>query len=124
MRQDNMLPINAFYITALRDKRSKNRPTATWANEDGEIIRKRSSLDALDLLIYMMLLSRADKDKLTCYPAIQTICEDCGGIDRRTVWEHLQMLEQMGMIEIRKKPGKANIYYMADFAEWAKSPHY
>lgn len=125
MRQDNMLPINAFYITALRDKRGHNRPAAQWIDKDtGEVLRQRDKLDSLDLLIYIMLLSRADKEKYTCYPSLATIASDCGGIDKRTVWEHLSMLEQMGFITIKKTPGRPNVYYMADFAEWAKSPHY
>lgn len=125
MKQENMLPINAFYLTALRDKRRYSRQCAEWADkETGEILRSRSYLDGLDMLIYIMLLSRADKDKFTCYPSIATISQDCGGIDKRTVWEHLSMLEQMGFIEIRKKRGKPNTYFMKDFAEWVKNPHY
>lgn len=119
-----MLPVNAFYLTALRDKRSKNRPPARWENKRTGAIRQRTSMDSIDLLIYIMLLSRADKDKLTCYPSIETICSDCGGLDRRVVWQHLQILEQMQFIEITKARGKSNKYYMRDFAEWAKNPHY
>ena len=81
-------------------------------------------MDALDMLIYIILLSRADNNELTCYPSIETISEDCGYIDRRTIWEHLQMLEQMQFIEIRKKRGKPNTYFMKDFAVWMADPHY
>jgi hypothetical protein len=124
-KKENLLPVNAFYITALRDKRRLNRPKAEWTDkETGEVIRSRDQADSLDLLIYIILLSRADKDKYTCYPSIETICEDCGGIDRRTAWEHLFMLEQMGFIQIIKKSGRPNTYYMKDFAEWIKAPHY
>lgn len=124
MRKDNMLPVNAFYITALRDHRKYNRPFAEWVDkETGEVIRRRNQMDSLDLLIYIMLLSRADKDQLTCYPSIATICEDCD-IDRRAAWERLSMLEQMGFIEIRKKHGRPNQYYMRDFAVWKADPHY
>jgi hypothetical protein len=120
-----MIPINAFYITALRDKRNVGRPIAKWINKKtGVILKQRDKMDSLDILIYIMLLSRADKDNLTCYPSIKTIAQDCFVTDRRTVWEHLSMLQQMGFIEIRKKSGRSSIYYMADFAEWKKSPHY
>jgi hypothetical protein len=123
-KQENYLPINAFYITCLRDKRSKNRPPATWADKKtGEIKEIRTKLNSVDLLIYMMLLSRADKN-LECYPSIETICEDCGGLDRRLVWKHLQQLEQMRMISIEKSKGRPNKYYMCDFAEWLKEPSY
>lgn len=125
MKQDSRLPINAFYITCLRDKRSQGRSTGRWIDkETGEVLRQRNRMDSLDLLIYIMLLSRADKDKYTCYPAITTIADDCGGIDKRTVWEHLSMLEQMGYIEIQKSPGKPNMYFMKDFADWEKQPYY
>lgn len=124
MKQENMLPVNAFYLTALRDKRRHNRPKAEWVDRKTGITKSKTGMDSLDLLIYIMLLSRADKDKLTCYPSIETICSDCGGIDRRTVWEHLSILEQMGFIEIIKKQGRPNTYYMKDFADWAKNPHY
>ncbi len=78
MKQENMLPVNAFYITALRDKRGHDRPKAQWVDkETGEVLRQRSRLDSLDILIYIMLLSRADKDKYTCYPSLATIASDC-----------------------------------------------
>lgn len=125
MKNESILPINAFYITALRDKHSVGRPVAKWVDKKtGEILKQRDKMDSLDMLIYIMLLSRVDKDDLTCYPSIETIGRDCGGIDRRTIWEHLCMLEQMRFIEIRKNPGRPNVYYVTDFAEWKKAPHY
>ena len=122
---ENLLPVNAFYVTALRDKRKKNRPPAQWVNKQtGEVLKQRDYMDNLDLLIYLMLLSRADKNTLICFPSIETICEDCGDLDRRAVWEHLSMLEQMEFIDIQKTKGRPNKYYMRDFAEWLKNPHY
>jgi hypothetical protein len=124
-KKENYLPINAFYMTALRDKHCIDRPMAYWTDKDtGEVIRQRDKMDSLDMLIYIMLLSRADKEKLTCYPSIETICRDCGGIDKRTAWEHLSMLEQMEFIKITKNSGRPNMYFMLDFAEWLKDPHY
>ena len=125
MRKENMLPVNAFYITNLRDHRRYDRPLATWADKKtGEVLRQRNRIDALDMLIYIMLLSRADNNELICYPSIETICRDCDISDRRTIWEHLSMLEQMGFIEIRKKRGRPNTYFMKDFAVWMADPHY
>lgn len=123
-KQENLLPVNAFYLTCLRDKRSKNRPPATWTDKKtGEVKEIRTYLNSTDLLIYMMLLTRADKN-LECYPSIETICADCGGLDRRLVWKHLVQLEQMQMINIEKSKGRPNRYYMTDFAEWLKNPGY
>jgi len=124
MKQDNMLPINAFYLTALRDKRSSGRPPAKWVNKKTGTMHQRTGPDNIDLIIYIMLLSRADKDKLTCYPSIETICTDCGGLDRRVVWQHIQILEQMQYIDVIRARGRPNKYYMRDFAEWSKDPHY
>ena len=124
MKQENMLPVNAFYLTALRDKRSRGRTTAHWTDKGTGKIKSRDYLDSIDLIIYIMLLSRADKDSFTCFPSIETICNDCGGIDRRVVWKHLQMLEQMQVIDIIKNKGRPNTYYMKDFAMWVKNPHY
>lgn len=119
-----MLPVNAFYLTALRDKRSRGRTTGHWTDKGTGKIKSRDYLDSIDLIIYIMLLSRADKDSFTCFPSIETICNDCGGIDRRVVWKHLQMLEQMQVIDIIKNKGRPNTYYMKDFAMWVKNPHY
>lgn len=105
MKHDNILPINAFYLTCLRDKRGEN-------------------LTPIGLLIYIMLLSRADKEKLTCYPSIQTIAEDCKGLDRETVIKHLERLEELGIIIITKRLGKSSEFFMRDFSEWRKEPHY
>lgn len=125
MQTQNMLPINAFYITWLRDKGNKNRKEAKRIDKKtGEIVSSKTKMDATDFIIYIMLLSRADKDNLTCYPSIETICKDSFITDRRTVWNHLQDLEQMEFIQIKKKRGKPNTYFMADFARWKLKPGY
>ena len=100
MRQ-NLLPVNAMYLSWLRDKGKKDMAPA-------------------DLLIYIMILSRADSDTLTCFPSIQTICDDCGGLDRRTVWASLDNLHGQGFISIKKSRGRPNVYFMADFFAWRK----
>jgi len=105
MKHENILPINAFYLTCLRDKRNEH-------------------LTPTGLLIYIMLLSRADKDKLTCYPSIDRIAEDCMGLSRVATLKHIEQLEAQGFIRINKRPGKPSEYFMLDFAEWRKDPHY
>jgi len=125
LKSENILPINAFYITWLRDKGWCNRPRAVRADKNtGEIISEKTQMDSIDMLIYIMLLSRADKNTLTCFPSIATICDDCKGLDRRTVWDHLQDLAGMKFIEIEKNPGRPNIYHMLDFARWRDNPRY
>jgi hypothetical protein len=105
LKSESMLPVNAFYFTWLRDK----------GNRD---------MDSIDLLIYIMLLTRADKETLTCFPSIARICEDCRGLDRGTVIKHLEALEQKGVISIEKRLGKSSEFFMRDFAEWRKNPGY
>jgi len=81
-------------------------------------------MDALDMLIYMMLLSRADKTTYKCFPSIDQICSDCMGLDRHTVIDHLEDLEHMRYISTDKQKGLSTTYYMLDFAEWLKDPYY
>jgi len=128
-KKENYLPINAFYITCLRDKRSfgKNYPkTIIYKKRSEEIKRviKKERMDAIDMLIYILLLSRADATTYKCFPSIDQISADCMGLDRHTVVEHLQDLEHMRFISTEKHKGLSTVYYMLDFAEWAKDPHY
>jgi hypothetical protein len=127
-KKENLLPINAIYFTWLRDYGKRNRPTArrTAVNHRTHETRtiEKTEMDMIDFMIYVSLLSRSDKDKLTCFPSINAISDDCFGIDRRTITDHLQDLEQMGYIEIKKANGKANIYVMKDFKEWLNNPRH
>ncbi|HBC94460.1 MAG TPA: hypothetical protein DCZ10_16560 [Pelotomaculum sp.] len=130
-KQENYLPINAFYITCLRDKRCSGRdypPTVIYrpSPRDDEVKRvvTKSRMDALDFLIYIALLSRADPTTNSCYPSIEKICDDCMGLDRHTVVQHLEDLEHMQYIKKEKKRGCSTTYIMTDFIEWLKEPHY
>jgi len=128
-KKENYLPINAFYATCLRDKRCINRdypPTHICNKRTGELKRtiSKNKMDALDMLIYMMLLSRADKTTYKCFPSIDQICSDCMGLDRHTVIDHLEDLEHMRYISTDKQKGLSTTYYMLDFAEWLKDPYY
>jgi hypothetical protein len=128
-KKQNMLPINAFYLTCLRDKRSHNRDypdTLVW-NKRTSVVKRRINnkhMDSIDLLIYVMLLSRADKTKYKCFPSIETISTDCMGLDRHTIIEHLENLEHMHFITTEKQRGLSTVYYMLDYAEWLKNPSY
>jgi len=128
-KKENYLPINAFYMTCLRDKRSFNRdyPEMVINNKrTGEVKRvvKKERMDSIDMLIYILLLSRADSTTYKCFPSIDQIGIDCMGLDRHTVIEHLENLEQMKYILTDKKKGLSTVYYMLDYADWLKDPHY
>jgi DNA-binding transcriptional ArsR family regulator len=104
-QQETYLPINAMYLSWLRDSGAFNRPGP------------KAKMDAHDRIIYIMLLTRADNEKLTCFPSIDQICRDTG-LDRRTVRDHLSNLEMMGFIAIKKRRGNSNEFFMLDFALW------
>lgn len=125
-KKDNLLPINAIYLTWLRDYGKRDRPISkrTYQRADKTRTIQKSEMDIIDFAIYINLLSRADNEKLTCFPSLNLIGEDCFGLDRRTVTDHLMDLEQMGFIEIRKQKGKANTYFMRDFKEWLNNPRH
>ncbi len=128
-KKENYLPINAFYITCLRDKRSYSREypdTQIWNKRTGELKRtiNKTRMDALDMLIYILLLSRADATTFECFPSITRICEDCMGLDRHTVIQHLEDLEHMRFIQTTKNKGRSTSYRMTDFIEWVKKPYY
>ncbi len=121
MRTENILPINAMYLTWLRDKGCHGKTESKRVNKKTGEVKYKTKMDSIDLLLYIMLLSRADKDTLKCYPSLDTICRDTMSLDRRTAWDHLQDLEQMGFIEIQKARGKPNLYYLKNFAIWRDS---
>lgn len=113
-----ILPVNALYLSWLRDKGAYNRPPWKRVNKETGEVREINHMHAVHMLIYIMLLSRADTETLTCFPSINTICNDCMGIDRRVVWECLKDLEDMGFIKIEKSRGRPNVYHMIDFKKW------
>ena len=125
-KDSKLLPINALYIAWLRDYGKYNRSPShrisiNHRTKASKAIEK-TEMDIIDYTIYLNLLSRADNEKLTCFPSFNLISQDCFGFDRRTINEHLTDLEQMGFIEIRKQKGKSNTYFMKDFKKWLDNP--
>ncbi|MHB8122614.1 MAG: helix-turn-helix domain-containing protein [Desulfuromonadaceae bacterium] len=122
MKQENMLPINAMYLSWLRDIGYKDRSPAIRGDKKAKVITViKTEMDVYDMVIYLMLLTRADNKTLKCRPSIKTISEDCRGIDRITVIEHLNDLKEMGFIDVKKKRGAVSEYFMKDFHEWRSS---
>jgi len=93
------LPINAMYLTVLRDD---------------------CDLSTNELVVYIMLLSRANNLTATCYPSMALLCRDCGKMDRRKLWEAIAALEEKGLIYVMRIQGKPNVYTMTHFMEWRK----
>ncbi len=88
---------------------------------DNGIFDERLQLSSLDKLVYICLLRYADNNSKECFPAMQTIAEDCC-ISRKRVNQAVKVLEQRKLL-IKKqrfdKKGsqKSNIYIIFDANE-------
>ena len=119
MRPENMLPINALYISWLRDIGYRDRPSIIKGDvKAGQIKEIKTEMDSIDLILYIMLLTRADNTTLKCRPSLRQISRDTMGLARNTILEHLEDLQGMEFIKIAKTRGRASEYFMNDFQEW------
>ncbi len=88
---------------------------------DNGIFDERLELSSLDKLVYICLLRYADNNSKECFPAMQTIAEDCC-ISRKRVNQAVKVLEQKKLL-IKKqrfdKSGskKSNLYIIYDANE-------
>lgn len=69
-------------------------------------------LTRTDREVYAALAFYADNKERTCYPSVPTImwASKCG--NKRTVHASLERLESVGAIEIHRREGFANVYYL------------
>lgn len=117
-----MLPINAIYITWLRDVGYRDRPAVIKGDvKAGQIKEIKTEMDSIDFLIYLLLLSRADNNTLKCRPSIRQISQDTKGLSRETIIDHLKDLKGMGFIDKTATRGRSSEYFMLDFHEWRTS---
>ena len=56
-------------------------------------------------MVYNVLLSYADFNTGTCFPGIPTIC-DFSGLSRPTVIDAIKELEDWGLVEVTRRPGR------------------
>lgn len=113
------LPFNNKYHLALLEGRRKNRPLAQKCDKDGVVLWARDELNGGDMDVYFALLNYASKrDDFICWPSHARLREQCGGIDKRTLQDHISALEQMEFITVERARGMNNRYFMRDFFDW------
>ena len=62
-------------------------------------------LKSSSVVVYNVLLSYADFNTGTCFPGIPTIC-DFSGLSRPTVIDAIKELEDWGLVEVTRRPGR------------------
>lgn len=76
-----------------------------------------AGLSTAQFRIYAHLARRSNKEKGCAWPGIDSMALICQ-VSRRGVIDSLQVLEKRGMIEVRRKPGKGNIYILTRQSSW------
>ena len=70
-----------------------------------------AELKPSSVVVYNVLLSYADFNTGRCFPGIKTIC-DFSGLVRQTVIDAIKELEDLGLVEVTRRPGSHNIYQL------------
>ena len=94
----------------MRDIRTKN-----WFWIENSLI-DREDLEAYEKLIYMALVRYADNDG-KCFPGLELLMKVTGIGSRKTLTKYLRSLEEKNLIEIKKRTGKGNIYFLKNVTE-------
>ena len=89
----------------MRDIRKKD-----WFWLDNALV-DREDIGAMEKLIYMMLARFADQNG-KCFPSQEKLCRISGVKDYRTIVKYIEALEKKGLVEVKKRRGKLNIYYL------------
>ena len=94
----------------MRDIRQKG-----WFWLENNLI-DREDLEAYEKLLYMALARYADSNG-KCFPGLDLLMKVSGIGSRRTLTKYLRSLEEKGLIEIKKRIGKGNIYFLKNVEE-------
>ncbi len=89
----------------MRDIRTKN-----WFWIENSLI-DREDLEPYEKLIYMTLARYADGNG-KCFPGLELLMKSTGIGSKKTLIKHIKKLELKGLIEIIKRQGKGNIYFL------------
>ena len=90
----------------MRDKREKG-----WFWSENEII-DCDYLKPMERLLYLVLARHSDNKTDESFPSIETLCKKTGVKDKRTIVPYIKNLEKLGLIEVKRKPGLSNRYFL------------
>lgn len=94
----------------IRDTREKG-----WFWAENALI-DREDIGAYEKLIYMTLSRFADSSG-KCFPGLDLLMKKCSIGNKGTLRKHLASMEEKGLIEIVKRSGKGNIYYLKNIKD-------
>lgn len=89
----------------MRDKRQKD-----WFWVDNALV-DRKDLNLYEKMLYICLARHAGNNEYA-FPKLSTLCEELGVKDTRTVVKYIKSLEEKGLIEVEKRKGSSNLYYL------------
>lgn len=89
----------------MRDRRQKD-----WFWVDNTLVDRRD-LNLYEKMLYICLARHAGNNDYA-FPKLATLCDELGVKDNRTVVKYIKSLEEKGLIEIEKRKGSSNLYYL------------
>lgn len=89
----------------MRDRRQKD-----WFWVDNALVDRRD-LNLYEKMLYICLARHAGNNDYA-FPKLATLCDELGVKDNRTVVKYIKSLEEKGLIEIEKRKGSSNLYYL------------
>ncbi|WP_163468517.1 helix-turn-helix domain-containing protein [Fusobacterium sp. IOR10] len=89
----------------MRDMRERN-----WFWIENDLI-DRTDINIYEKMLYICL-ARHSYGKNYAFPGLDTLCNELGIKDKRTVTKYTKNLQKKGFISIEKRKGMANKYYL------------
>ena len=89
----------------MRDRRQKD-----WFWVDNALV-DRKDLNLYEKMLYICLARHAGNDEYA-FPKLSTPCNELGVKDTRTIVKYIKSLEEKGLIEVEKRKGSSNLYYL------------
>lgn len=89
----------------MRDKRQRD-----WFWVDNALVDRRN-LNLYEKMLYICLARHAGNNDYA-FPKLATLCNELGVKDNRTVVKYIKSLEEKGLIEVEKRKGSSNLYYL------------
>ncbi|MBM6874419.1 helix-turn-helix domain-containing protein [Fusobacterium mortiferum] len=89
----------------MRDRRQKD-----WFWVDNALV-DRKDLNLYEKMLYICLARHAGNNEYA-FPKLSTLCNELGVKDTRTIVKYIKSLEEKGLIEVEKRKGSSNLYYL------------